>query len=303
MGIPKPILDLAARQGGYVTREQLLSHGLSPSAVDRRVAEGVIASVKPGIYLVIPASDYIDLLRGAVLALPDAVVSHQSAAHLLRFPKLPRLVPTVVVASHTTHRFPGVTVRRCDDLISSDIIQVEGLPVTNVTRTFFALGRLLKFGEWDSIGESLVIAGRMGIPQFERMTQRLARRGKPGSVAAHTFLEIRTSGDARDTILERKGRQVLVDGGLPLPTPQYQLPWGRVDDAFVSARLSIEWDSREHHVQMAQMEKDRRRDRQAAIHDWINLRFTWDDVVNRPDEIVDTVRKLLKERQHRVAEV
>ena len=62
-----------------------------------------------GIYRVIPSQGYVDLLRGAVLTLPQAVVSHESAAHMLRFPKLPVLVPTVVVPSYTTHRFPGVT--------------------------------------------------------------------------------------------------------------------------------------------------------------------------------------------------
>jgi hypothetical protein len=130
MGISRRVLDLAVHQGGYVRREQLIARGMSPSAIDRRVNEGVITLVTLGVYQVIPSNDHIDLLRGAVLALPDAVASHQSAAHILRFPKLPALVPTVVVPSHTTHRFPGVTVRRCDDLVESDIVRVEGLTVT-----------------------------------------------------------------------------------------------------------------------------------------------------------------------------
>ncbi|HEX6220667.1 MAG TPA: hypothetical protein VF115_06205, partial [Acidimicrobiia bacterium] len=84
-----------------------------------------------------------------------------------------------------------MTVRRCDDLIPSDIVQVHGLAVTNVVRTFFDLARLLNFREWDAIGESLVIAGRMDLWEFELTTQRLARRGKAGSRSAWDFLAMR----------------------------------------------------------------------------------------------------------------
>lgn len=300
MGIARRALDLAAQQGGFVRRDQLISQGLSPSAIDRRVNEGVFTLVTPGVYSVIPSRDYIDLLRGAVLALPDAVVSHQSAAHLLRFPKLPALEPTVVVPSHTTHRFPGVTVRRYDDLIDPDIVEVEGLAVTNTTRTFFDLGRLLEFREFDAIGEALVIAGRMDLDRFQQMTRRLARRGKPGSRSAHDFLEIRAGSDRRATVLERKGREVLSAAGLPQPTPQYPIPWSpgrRFDDAYPDANIALEWDSRAWHEQRAAMAADRRRDREAATHGWVVLRYTWDEVTKKPHEIVESVTTLLHDRQ------
>lgn len=300
MGIAKRVLDLAARQGGYIRRGQLMSQGLSPSAIDRRVNEGEITAVTPGVYLVIPSRDHIDLMRGAVLALPDAVVSHQSAAHILRFSKLPALKPTVVVPSHTTHRFPGVTVRRCDDLIDSDMVEVEGLAVTNTTRTFFDLGRLLKFREFDAIGEALIIAGRMELDQFEQMTHRLARRGKPGSRSAHDFLEIRAGSDRKATVLERKGRAVLTAAGLPEPIPQFPIPWApccRFDDAYPDAQIALEWDSRAWHQQRAAMAADRRRDREAAAHGWVLLRYTWDEVTKTPQDIVNTVATLLRDRQ------
>jgi hypothetical protein len=204
-----------------------------------------------------------------------------------------------VVASNTTHRFPGVTVRRCDDLIPSDIVQVDGLAITSVLRTFFDLARLLRFGHWDAIGESLVIADRMDLAQFEQLTQRLARRGKPGSRAAWDFLAIRAGGDPRATVLERRGRAVLASAGLPTPIAQFPIPWrpsNRFDDAYPKARTAIEWDSRAWHQQRAAMAADRRRDREAASHGWVLLRFTWDEVTKRPDEVVETVAALLRDR-------
>jgi hypothetical protein len=300
MGISRPILDLAAQQGGYITRDQLVAQGMSTSAIDRRVNEGLVEKVIPGIYRLIPSSNHVDLLRGAVLALPNAVVSHQSAAHLLRFPRLPALTPTVVVPSYTTHRFPEVTVRRCDDLIAPDTVVVDGLVLTNVPRTLWDLGGLLRFREFDAIGESLIIAGLMNLDQFDDMTTRLARRGKPGSRAARRFLETRAGSDRNATVLERKGRAVLIAAGLPEPEPQYPLPWAphrRFDDAYPHLKIAIEWDSRAWHTQRAAMESDRRRDREAATHGWIVLRYTWDDVTRNPHRIVEEVSALLRTRQ------
>lgn len=303
MGISRRVLDLAVQQGGYVRRDQLLNQGVSPSAIDRRVKEGVITLVTPGVYVVIPSNDHVDLLRGAALTLSKAVVSHQSAAHVLEFPRLPALRPTVVVPSNTTHRFPGVTVRRCDDLADSDIVEIDGLPVTNIPRTFFDLARLLRFREFDAIGESLVIAGMMDLEQFELMTRRLARRGKGGSRHARDFLEIRAGSDRQATVLERKGRQVLSNGGLPEPIPQFPIPWAtyrRFDDAYPDGKIAIEWDSRAWHEQRAAMAADRRRDREAAAHGWVVLRFTWDEITRLPHEIVTAVTTLLRDRQEAV---
>ena len=274
--------------------------GRSVNSIDWLVRAETLSVVGSGVYRIIPPADDLDLVRGAVVALPEAAVSHQSAAHLLRFPKLPDLVPTVVVPSHTTHRFTGVTVRRCDDLIPSDIVQVMEMSVTSVVRTFFDLARLLKFRHWDAIGESLVIADRMDLSQFEQMTRRVARRGKPGSRAARDFLAMRAGGDPRATVLERKGRAILASGGLPTPTAQFLLPWrssNRFDDAYPDAKIAIEWDSRAWHEQRAAMAADRRRDREAAAHGWVLLRFTWQEVTESPQEVVEAVASLLRDRQ------
>lgn len=300
MGIPRPVLELAAKQGGFATREQLLSAGMSASAVDRRVNEGHLVVMSPGIYQVFPTAGHIDLLRGAFLALPGPVASYQSAAFLLDFRVLPKLQPTVTVASHTTHSFPGITVRRADDLKASHLTKVGGLLVTNIARTTFDLGGVLEFGEFESIAEALILDGRLKQRHLRRITEELARKGKPGTRAAKDFLEMREGARAGSTVLERRGRKVLADGGLPDPVPQFPIPWTpgrRFDDAYPQEHIAIEWDSRAWHLQRAAMEEDRRRDRDAALHGWYVIRFTWKDVSEQPVEVADTVAQLLHERQ------
>lgn len=300
MALPRPLIERAARQGGYITRDQLLAGGLSASAVDRRIRSGELTVVSESTYQVFPSSDHVDLMRGALLALPEAVVSHQSAAHLLEFPRTPALVPTVVVASHTTHKFRGVIVRRCDDLDKSHLTRVDGLRVTNIARTIFDLGGILEYAEFDAIAEALILDGRMKIHHFERMTNDLARRGKPGSRAAKEFIAVRFGGDPRATALERRGRAVLAAAGLRPPIAQYQIPWDpgrRFDDAYPEARLAIEWDSRAWHLRKAAMAADRRRDREAALHGWYVIRYTWEEVTDEPELVATTVASLLRERQ------
>lgn len=268
-------------------------------AVDRRVAAGELTVVTEGTYQVFSSTDHVDLLRGASLSLPDPVVSHQSAAHLLNFPRLPKLVPTITVASHTTHKFPGVVIRRCDDLDASHVTKAAGLEVSTVARTAFDLAGILESGEFDAIAEALILDGRMKPHHFERITYDLARRGKPGSRVAKDFIAIRQGGDPRATALERKGRSILVTAGLPLPLPQYQIPWDprrRFDDAYPEARLAIEWDSRAWHEQRAAMAADRRRDREGALHGWYVIRFTWDEITDDPTQVAATVASLLRER-------
>lgn len=261
------------------------------------VRSSQLLRIGAGLYRILPASDHIDLVRGAVAALPDATASHQSAAHLLRFPKLPSVNPTVTVVSSTTHVFPGVTVRRTDDLAPEDRLTVDGLPCTSVARTLFDLARLLSEREFEGVGEALIIAERVTLEQFSAVSERLSRRGKPGSAASRRFIDRRSGHPG--TVLERKGRDAISRAGLPEPIHEFPIPWrprNRFDEAYPSARLAIEWDSRSWHEQRQSMRADRMRDRQAAQHGWVLVRFTWEDVAERPHELTATIRELLTTR-------
>lgn len=295
MGVGSEAVHLAARQGGYVSRSQLTGLGLTERAIDWRINSGELIVVSSGVYRLFPSDDHEDLIRGALLALPEAVASHESAAHLLELPTLPRLRPTVTVASHTTHRFPGVVVRRGDDLDRTHLTRIHDIRVTNVARTLFDLAGLLRWSEFDALAEASLLAGRFKEKHLERMLTELGRRGKRGTRNVRDFLAIR-SGAPGATVLERKGRAVIARAGLPAPLAQLPIPWSerrRFDDAYPQSHIAIEWDSRAWHEQRAAMESDRRRDREAAVHGWKVVRFTWRDVTENPAEIVSTLSTLL----------
>ncbi|ROZ98812.1 DUF559 domain-containing protein [Gordonia sp. OPL2] len=73
---------------------------------------------------------------------------------------------------------------------------------------------------------------------------------------------------------------------------------GRVD-LLVGTRLIIEVDSEEFHDRTPeQREKDRRRDEAAARLGYVTLRFSYQRVVNDWDQAEDTVRDLVRRREH-----
>ena len=298
VGLSRRVVAIATGNGGYVTRDQLRMIGMSDSAIDRSIRRGDMHAVSTGVFQVLPSNDHADLMRGAQLALPGGVASHQSAAHLLRLPELPALVPTLTVVSTTTHRFPGVTVRRTDDLSSHHVVNIDGIQCTNGGRTLFDLAGVLRYRQFASIAETAITAGRVRLDQLEIVANELCRRGKRGTKAIGDFLEWNSSGSG--TALERRGRAILKGSSLPSPIPEYSIPWRphqRFDDAYPTHTFAIEWDSRRWHERRAAMQSDRERDREAAMHGWVVVRFTWDDVTESPSKVALTVARILADRQ------
>lgn len=297
VSLDRSTLDLAASQGGVLTRTQLLDAGYPTTSIDREVSTGRLLRIKNGIYRALDMRRHEDLLRAAHASLPNPVVSHESAAHLLRFPILPTLRPTVSVHSKTTHVFPGVTVRRNTDLRPDHVQRVDGLSVTTLPRSLFDLAAVIEERLLDDIVEGLVIAGRVRIPELGAFVQSLRRRGKPGTASITSVIDRRLAADG--TRLERLGLDVLQRGKIADPVLQFPAPWDerkRIDAAWPPARAGIEWDSRAWHAALDRMADDRRRDRQASLAGWVILRYTWHDLTDDPDAVVDEVRTLLANR-------
>jgi hypothetical protein len=95
---------------------------------------------------------------------------------------------------------------------------------------------------------------------------------------------------------ESRLRVNLVLGGLD-PIPQYDVRgadgrWlARVDLAFPSARVAIEYDGRVVHSQLDVFNRDRQRRNALVGAGWVVLRYTAEDLRLRPHEIVAEVRR------------
>lgn len=291
--------DLSVRQGGFLRRDQAIGFGLTRDQIAQRLKDGRWIRVGRYGYRLIEMTEPVHLLRAAITALPAAVVSHQAAAELHDFARVPRGIPTVSVHTCTTHEFPGVVVRRNHDLRRAHVTEVAGLPATTVPRTIVDLAAVLTRRHLSVVVDEAIAAGLASIDDVWSVLEEVARRGKPGVAGLREVLGATRFGPERGTVLERLGARVLVDGGLPEPQYEFSIPWDRdrrFDAAYPDNRLAIEWDSRRWHLQRDAFNRDRERDREAILHGWRVLRFTWDDLIDRPEHVVATVRAALANR-------
>lgn len=135
--------EIAARQHGVVTHEQIVSTGITPSTISRRAREGWLHRLYRGVYAV----GHNHLTRegrwfAAVRACGEgAVLSHQSAAHLWGIsPKSPSTIHVTVPATGGRARRRGVRIHYSPNLTSVDVTRRKNIPVTTPGRTRIDLG-------------------------------------------------------------------------------------------------------------------------------------------------------------------
>ena len=232
--------------------------------------------------------------RAAVLAVRcDAVVSHTTCAGFrgLVVPEDPDFHLTVDVESRV--RLKGVRVHRVP-LSDADIELLDGIPVTRLDRTI--IDCLLTLPE--QLGRALLVDAlrrrMVDRPTLRRALTRVGRRhgvARARSVLAdvagvpHSEMEVRVHRILRAAGIHGWEANARIDDAMGLV--------GFVDLLFGAHRLVVELDGRAYHSDPASFQRDRERQNRLMMLGYTVLRFTWDDVVNRPAELVAQVQAAL----------
>ncbi len=297
--ITRLVIEHAKDNGGIITTSEAQALGMERSTLARRVRSGVLTRVKRGVYA-LPGNGIafeVDLI--AACRRLDAVVSHQSAGLLHEFDGIPWSPPTVTVPHRLTHEFPGIYVHQSTDISDEEVRVIRGLPVTSAERTIIDLAAVLSESRLDWVLDRALASGAVDLDRLSELFASVARRGKPGTVKTRVMLEKRDQSYVPpDSVLEQRLLGIVVRYGLPRPTGQFRPTWlvptnGRVDFAYPDRKLVIEGDSRKWHLLMKSFELDRQRDNLAQIAGWRILRFTWRDIVDRPEMVADTIHAAL----------
>ncbi len=271
---------------------------MTPGEVRGRLASGAWERVTIGTYRLLPAGDDIDSVRGAIAALPDAVASHGSAAALHGIEGVPSAA-VVTVPARTTHVFPGVRVVRTNDLVASHLIIKSGIETTTVERTLVDLAADLRETQLRRVVDA-AIAARLTTPtSLAAVHRQVARRGKRGTVRMRSIVGALVPADIPPSVFEARFRRLLDSANLVEYEVEYPIPWSsdeRFDIAFPADALAVELDSYTWHSSRSAFENDRRRDREAALHGWRVLRYTWGELSNAPSSIIATLRQALSVR-------
>ena len=93
--------------------------------------------------------------------------------------------------------------------------------------------------------------------------------------------------------------ELLRAAGLPEPVRQLNagctVGWiGRIDFGYPVVGLLIELDGRRHHSSLLDRQVDEKRDASLLAAGWRHVvRFSWSDIVHRPDAVIARMRLLL----------
>jgi len=292
------IVALFARQYAVTSVEQLKDLGLSARAVRDRVAAGRLHRIHRGVYALVDSSLLTREGRwlAAVLACgPGAVISHRSAAALLQLrPTAPGSVD-VTAPNRRGRSRPGISAH-AGSLQPDDVTTVRGIPCTSLARTAVDLAEVLDRRGVERFLEQAEVQRRFDLVALRAQLDRNpTRRGAP--VVAGILAELAEPRLTRSE-LEERFLALVRQAGLPVPEVNAHIPLAdgaviEVDFLFRAARLVVETDGRATHATRRAFEQDRRRDQLLRLSGFTVIRFTYNQVVNRPDEVLATLARLL----------
>ena len=293
---------VAGSQFGLITRAQARSCGMSDSRIARRLAEGGWRS-RSGVLLLpgFQTSWHQELMHALLRAGDGAVASHRSAGALLG---LDGMRPGVVEIYARHLKSSGhLIVHRSSSLPECDLTRIGPIPTTNVSRTLVDLGAVV---DEEAVEVALESALHRRQTSVARLRWRLAEVGGRGHRGAGTLRRLLDQRDPEtrpaQSALEVKFARALRKSRIPNCVRQFpvRLEGGRkryIDFAFPDARLGVEVGGREFHSGPAAEQRDSLRHNQLTALGWRLLYFTWHDVEQRIDYVIDSIRAELGPRR------
>jgi very-short-patch-repair endonuclease len=287
------IAELAERQHSVVTRRQLTSAGISRHAIDHRLAVRRLRAVHSGVYAVGPLR-LEGIYLAAVLACGDrALLSHRAAAALWDLRPAPSGPVEITVPRRRTVRHrSGIAIHTTRCLEPEDVAEHCGIPCTSVARTLVDLAVIVTPRVLDrAIERSMVLR----LYDHRAMMAALERaNGRRGSgVLRRSIANLTAEPPNTRSELERRIFELTRDSGLPRPLVNIRVAGYEVDFCWPQQRVVVEADGRRTHDTPQAFERDRQRDLDLELAGFHVIRITWRQLIDRPEQIVATLRTRL----------
>ncbi|PSO52129.1 MAG: hypothetical protein BRC31_05340 [Actinobacteria bacterium QS_5_72_10] len=316
-----------ARQAGRFTSAQAQRLGCRPMTLRRLRAVGEIEPVRKGVWCFVAApADGLALDWETVLAAGAGagllVTLEEDDADALAEPEhrdglavlsgataLDRMGVTRAAAHDRTDvllqgrgrpRVPWARVHRTRHLSGSDVTVRFGPPMTTATRALVELTTVLPWADVVALLDDVVCARLASRSWANRRAWAL----RPGRPRVQWLIDV-TEPDAEPDFrswLERTFGDLVVDAGLPRPQWNVAVSDERGRIGVVDCRWSrsgfardlvVELEGLRFHTAPAQRRADAARFNRLTRRHAV-LRFTWEDVVRRPEETVAQVADRLR---------
>lgn len=281
----------AAQNHGVITRQRLLSTGLTERQIDRRREAGRLIEIYHGVYE-LPGHPPSQKRRiHAACLVTGGVASHRSAAFLfgLRgFEAYRETVEITVGPGRRAPRLPGVLAHEATRLEQT---RIGVVPVVMPVQMLLGLAHVAPRPAEGALNHALG-KGLVRLPVLVRYLDDLGKR--PGSGRLRELVELQIRGERPDRARAKRGTARSEHEGL---TDEVRLDAFRelVFDFARPERLwAVEADGRLWHSTPAARRKDAERDQAARLLGWTVTRVTWLDLEERPDEVAATLLSLVR---------
>lgn len=294
--IDAALAALAARQHGVARLGQLTAAGLHRAGITKRVTRGVLHRRYRGVYAIGHAalSREVAWLAAVFACGEGAALSHRSAAELHGLTRT--RAPLVAVVVPRQRRAPaGIRTHRVRRLDPRDVTTHKHIPVTTVHRMFVDLSDVHTPHELTAIIKEAAFQGRFVEPAVRDAMRRA--NGRHNLDVLDRAIELYHAGSAGT----RSRNEVLFLAlDLPEPLVNTMLLGCEADFLWPEVRLNVEIDGPQHNTPAAKRD-DAQRDRILAAAGYTTLRFTDDDVMERPGEVLKAVSAWVSNREIRHA--
>lgn len=292
--------NLAARQYGIVTRDQLAELGYTDHMVDHALRTGRLQAWHRHVFAVGHGGlSPHGLCKAAVMFRGrGALISYQSAVWLWGLERKLE-IPINVSVRWRGHSQSAIGLHHCPALRDEDFAMTERLPVTSVPRTLldyastakqyrleFALDRADRLDLLDPVAVDRILDEVRG------------HRGRgPLAKALTIYREIgftRSGG-------EKKMLAVLADAGIRRPAVNNFVEGYELDFFWERERFAVELDSWEHHRSRRSFEADRERQENLAMAGIETIRITGTRLKHEPTQVASRIAEHLERRRHAVS--
>jgi hypothetical protein len=279
------------------TYRTLRTDGLTQGQVRALLRTGELRRVRHGVYRwstpseADAAPDHAALARLTWAQLrPGATVSHLSAAVMHGLPLLgppPQRVSVIRPGGGHGRVSPTLHLHRCD-LAASDVVELDGVPVTSMARTAVDVARTSSFDQATVVADAAL---RFGVHRLELQRCAEAFCGRRGVARARRVIAFANaeSGSAGESVSRVRMHQA----GLPAPVLQWQIndSDGRqlfTDFAWPDLRTVGEFDGKIKYGRLLRpgqsaddvVMAEKQRENRIRRHGWWLVRWGWAELAD-----------------------
>lgn len=290
--------ELAGRQHGYVTREQLLAIGLTPDAIRHLIRTGYLIRVHAGVYAVGHVNRTpVARAAAAVLACGSrAALSHGSAATLWGFDKYWD-EPFEVTVVGSLRRRPGIKVHRSRTLLRRDVTTQLGITVTSPARSMLDYAPRLSEKRLGRVVGDALRGPYLHLDDLADVVRR-----NPIHAGAKPLLRfVEDPSGPTNSPLEDDFVAFAKRYGLPAPVTNTHILGYEVDILYPVERVIVEVDSAKYHADLDRFESDRNRDADMLQADYVTVRVTHVRMTHTPEREARRLNHILENRRRAAA--